>query len=142
MCHTKKWTWVLALGLALGLTTLVKADDEDVKPPKTGNWFTRLFTHDSAPKKKDAVKDEVARPMPPSPIVMRKKAEGELLRRQEVCEKLRQIALETSDKELARKADDLEQRAWDIYVQRTGSPMSNLAPDAPLSAGRLAARRD
>jgi hypothetical protein len=143
MCHTKRWTWGLALAVGLGLSTLAKADDDDVKPAKTGNWFSRMFTRDSAPKKKDAAaKDDVARPMSPSPVVIRKKAEGELLRRQEVCEKLRQIALETSDKELARKADDLEQRAWDIYVQRTGGPMSNSATEGPTPTSRLTARRD
>ena len=139
MSHGMRWAGVLALGLSLGLTTLAKADDDDAKP-KTGNWFTRLFSHDAAPKKKDPPAKDEAKPLPPSPALLRKKAEWELLRRQEVCEKLRQVALDTNDRELARKADDLEQRAWDIYVQHTGGAGSN--PTPPASLRSLAARGD
>ena len=122
------WRWAMALALGLGLASQAKADDEDAKPPKTGNWFTRLFVKD-APKKKapDAKKEPAA----PSAAAIRQKAEAEWLRRQEVCDKLRAIALENGDKDLARKADALDQRAWDIYLERTGGANMNAAADEP-----------
>src|SRR5437868_994758 len=98
-----RWTWAIALGFALGLAALAQADEDDVKPAKTGNWFTRLFVKDPAAKKKqtDAKKEEAPAP---SPSVLRQQAQWEWIRRQEVCDKLRQIGLESGDKELSRKA--------------------------------------
>lgn len=130
-----KWAWVLALGLGLGLTALARAEDDDEKPAKTGNWFTRLFVREPAAKKKDTKKDET--PAPLSPALVRQKAHWEWLRRLEVCDKLKQIALETGDQDLARKAEALDQRAWDVYVQRTGGPKGNLTPDEQILNSRL-----
>ncbi|OAI47006.1 hypothetical protein AYO44_10395 [Planctomycetaceae bacterium SCGC AG-212-F19] len=44
-----------------------------------------------------------------------------LLRRQKVCFQLMQIALETNDSDLLRKAEQLDERARTIYSQRTAS---------------------
>jgi hypothetical protein len=133
MGHGMRWTCVLALGL--GLAALAKASEDDDKPAKTGNWFTRLFVRDPAAKKKDAAKDEA--PAPLSQAQVRQKAQWEWMRRQEVCDKLRQIALQTGDDDLRRKADALDQRAWDAYVQRTGGAKGNLSPDEQILEGRL-----
>jgi hypothetical protein len=127
-----RWRRAIALGLGLGLATLAKADEDDVKPPApTGNWFTHLFSKDTH-KKKDADGKKSEVPARPSAAMIRQKAQAEWLRRQEVCDKLRAIALESGDKELARKADALDQRAWDLYVQRTGGAKLNAAPPEPL----------
>ncbi len=40
------------------------------------------------------------------------------LRREAVCQKLREIAEETNDPELSKQADLLESRAWAIYEQK------------------------
>lgn len=42
-----------------------------------------------------------------------------LLRRQKVCLKLQEIALKNNDEELMRKAEQLDERAREIYAQRT-----------------------
>jgi hypothetical protein len=133
-----RWTWALALGLGLGLAALAQADEDEAKPAKTGSWFTRLFTRGSADKKKEdsAKKEESAGPAASSPALARQKAYWEWQRRTEVCYKLKQIAIETGDKELDRKADALDQRAWEVYVQRTGAK-GNLAPDEQLLEDRL-----
>jgi hypothetical protein len=128
MRRSMRWQWALALGLGLGLATLAQADEDDVKPPApSGNWFTHLFSKDTA-KKKDADAKKGEAPAKPSVALIRQKAQAEWLRRQEVCDKLRAIALESGDKELARKADALDQRAWDLYLQRTGGANLNGSP--------------
>jgi hypothetical protein len=136
------WAWALALAAGLGMAALARADGDEVKPAETGNWFTRLFTRDGAKKRGTDKKDVRAELAPPSPALARQKAQWEWQRRIEVCEKLRQIAFETGDQELSRKADALDQRAWDVYVQRTGgSPSllvpSNISPDEQILEGRL-----
>lgn len=40
------------------------------------------------------------------------------LRRAEICQKLREIALTSNDEALLRKADQLDQRAFDTYMQK------------------------
>ena len=133
-----RWTWAFALGLGLGLTALAQADEDEAKPPaKTGNWFTRLFVKDAAAKKKDADAKKEETPAAPSAALIRQKAQCEWLRRQEVCDKLRQIALDTGDKDLSRKADALDQRAWDVYVERTGGVKGNVSPDEQSLEGGL-----
>jgi len=42
-----------------------------------------------------------------------------LLRRQKVCLKLQEIALKNNDEELMRKAEQMDERAREIYAQRT-----------------------
>jgi len=142
------WACALALSLGLALAALAQvaqADDDaknndarngDAKPAKSGNWLTRMFTgNDSAKKKDSAKKDEPAL----SPAQVRQQAYWEWQRRLEVCDKLKQIAFETGDRELDRKADDLDQRAWDIYVQRTGGKDAHNHDDRPAGAQRSGA---
>jgi len=117
---------------------LARADDDEIKPAQTGNWFTRLFAKDPAKKKNgDGGKDDKTKPAAPSPAVVRQKAYYEWQRRLEVCDKLKLIALQTGDQELSRKADALDQRIWDVYVQRTGATKGTLSPDEQILEGRL-----
>ena len=132
-----RWTWGVALSLGLGLAAIAQADEDDVKPPaKTGNWLTRLFAKDSAAKKKETDAKREDKPSAPSVALIRQKAQSEWLRRQEVCDKLRQIALETGDQDLSRKADALDHRAWDLYVQQTGGAKGNHVPDEQSLEGQ------
>jgi hypothetical protein len=132
------WTWVAALATGLALTTLARADDDEAKPAKTGNWFTRLFSRDGAGKKKDAAQKEDAPAVATASVALqRQKAYGEWQRRLEVVQRLKQIALETGDAELDRKADALDQRAWEVYLQRTGGTRASVPVEEPSSEGRL-----
>jgi len=57
------------------------------------------------------------------------KEQAKFLRRQQACDKLREIAEEKNDAELQRQAELLEQRAWWIYEQRTAkAKMTILLP--------------
>jgi hypothetical protein len=52
-----------------------------------------------------------------------------LLRRQDVCDRLRTIALENQDQELERMVFELEQRAQNVYNERTAQlGTSGVAP--------------
>jgi hypothetical protein len=88
-------------------------DSKDTKDP------------DESAKGKESGKDEEK---PPKPIVAPIGQEGanlisreqaKFLRRQQACDRLRQIAQETGDLGLEQQAQLLEQRAWFIYEQRT-----------------------
>lgn len=108
---------VLVAGLAGGGTA--RADDEPIAPSK-GNWFTRMFV--SEKKEPDAKTPEPAKEPAPSLREIHAQAEQELLRRHAICTRLREIANETQDGDLLRKADRLEERANQIYGDRVGMP--------------------
>jgi hypothetical protein len=137
MRRGSKWAWALALGLGVGLGALARADEDDAKPAKTGNWFTRLFSKGGAKKKDEGTQKKDEAVAPPSQALARQKAYCEWQRRTEVCYKLKQIAIETGDKDLDRKADALDQRAWEVYVQQTGGAKGNLSPDEQFLEGHL-----
>jgi hypothetical protein len=62
---------------------------------------------------------------------------AQYLRRQAVCIRLKEIALETGDTQLDQQADLLEQRALYVYQQRTAK--AKLALDLPPRADAAAA---
>ncbi|MCS6978194.1 MAG: hypothetical protein NZM31_14470 [Gemmatales bacterium] len=70
--------------------------------------------------------------------------QAKFLRRQEVCDRLREAAVVRGDAELEKQAQLLEQRAWFIYEQRTAQArVPSLLPiDDSLSAARLAAPKE
>ena len=114
-----------ALTLAVGLGFVGMASGQE-----PGNWFTRLMPFggekaDSA-KKLDS-KSEPANMPPTSTDYRALKAKADLERRRDICDKLRGIGIASGDDDLVRKAEMLDQRAWDLYVActnrgRTSSP--------------------
>lgn len=105
-----------ALGLALGLGAAGLALGDDA--PARGNWLTRLFVAGPAAKKDDEPANDEKAPSALPPRLLRAQAKDDLLRRLEVCDRLREIAFQNGDDELRRKADQLDQRAWDAYAQQ------------------------
>jgi len=127
----RRWAvCALELALVVGLAASARAaEPEDETPPvatkSSGNWFTRLFGA-QAPAKQTAEKtakdDDSARSKAAgreTAAAQRAREEAALLRRQSVCLKLRTIAAQTNNEELRRKADQLDEQAWNTYVQRT-----------------------
>jgi hypothetical protein len=120
--------FALTFALFVGLAAVASAAD-DAKPADqgSGNWFTRWFgLGKKAPEKK--AEDKVAKNDRPPPTktellqaaaIQRGREEAALVRRQEVCLKLRTIAVQTRDEDLRRKADQLEEQVWNTYLQRT-----------------------
>jgi hypothetical protein len=111
-------TAALTLTVALGFAGLATAEE-------SGNWFTRLFTptaektepeKKTEPDKKTDAKTEPAKMPVSSASNRRARAEADLNRRREVCLKLIEIANAIGDDDLRRKAEMLDQRAYDLSV--------------------------
>jgi hypothetical protein len=68
----------------------------------------------------------------------RAREEAILMRRLEVCDKLKEIALRTNDGELFRRAEVLDERARTTYAQRT----SYLGGNGGLAADTMALDRN
>jgi hypothetical protein len=141
--------WGLGTALLLAGGTAVPAasddgDDSAAKPAATSSWFGHLFGSPSPPKKpdKDKDKDKDKEKLPPKTVptphaparneaaLIRAREEEALLRRLEVCDKLKQIAERTGDEELGKMAEQLDGRARDLYFQRIAHlPASRATPD-------------
>lgn len=126
--------WMTALLATILLVPLTLAAE-----PGSGSWLTRWWPFaKSAPKKPPqpqapAGKIEKETPAAELPTVVRARETAECLRRVAVCDRLRAIALQANDNELLRKADQLENRAWEVYRQRTAHlPAGDVAADQRL----------
>jgi hypothetical protein len=125
----------LTLTLALGFAGLASAEE-------SGNWFTRLFTatpEKTEPANKIDVKTDPTKIPVSSSNNRIKQAKADLERRQEVCLKLREIAIANGDDDLQRKAEMLDQRAYDLYVAAKNQARTldlPAADPAPKKGGR------
>jgi hypothetical protein len=99
---------------------------------QTSGWWKSWFGSKDDPKPAD-------RP-PPGPTVADKHAELERLmraywRRQEVCDRLRDIALQANDDKLYEEAGRLEEMAWRLHQTKSGKllgmPVTAAADDPP-----------
>jgi hypothetical protein len=89
-----------------------------------------------------------AKPAPPntvdSAIAEQQRQMNAVLRRMEVCDRLRMAALQTGNEQLMRQADELEARAREIYNRQTAHlPISNLIrePSRKTAEKQLAAQQ-
>ena len=121
-----------AVALVLGLTVSVHAADDDTPPPPAKNKF--LGGRFGRPK------DDKATPTPPKDAagIVRSPASDALeadrvkefqdyMRRLEVCDRLKEIAERTNNKDLDRQAQMLTERAFQVYMQRSGAPPAESA---------------
>ena len=136
---------LLALGLSAGSAAPPPADDDDDGAPVVGpnpaarprdGWnplITRTFGLDKKPAPKPEKKADAPAPRPSAQLesaaAIRRLEEAKLHRRQEVCLRLREIARETNDNDLERLAEELDQRAFDVFMQRTAY-LPRSGPDA------------
>jgi hypothetical protein len=66
-----------------------------------------------------------------SPARLREREKQTWLRRNDVVIRLREIATQTGDEELMRKADELQARVFDVYKQRVSQIPGEIAADGP-----------
>jgi hypothetical protein len=138
-------TGKLAAALLLGLSASVawaqeKQTPEDVAAAAAKGNGWGLW---GAKKKAD---DKKAAPLPPPGPSRTERAALEQMRqmkaffrRQEVCTRLEEIALENNDPELERQAQLLGDMNWQVYKQHTaGLPLGPVADDEAVLGGRLA----
>ena len=143
---------VLGLGAALllgwGTAALAEPDDGNEAPRPASQdtganvWGGHLLsgkrpaparTPPKPAKDKTPPRSETA--IKPAPAVsdaatVRAREEAAYLRRMDVCLKLKEIAERTNDAELGRLADQLDERAKDVYFRRISAlPASRAEPD-------------
>ena len=131
--RSKTAALTLALGFALGTVGLVSADE-------SGNWLTRMFVPGqakTAAKKAEekALTEETKKAA--STASRLEKARADLERRQAVCLKGREIALATGDEQLLRQAEQLDARAWDLFVATKNRLVDSQRPLGEISAKDL-----
>jgi hypothetical protein len=126
MRHRSVGTWALALALSVGTANHAHGQ---LPAASQGGIFTRYFKRPASAAR--AEKEDHSIPEV-SAAARLAQAQADWMRRQEVCLKLRNIAVEAADDDLWRKADQLEQRAWDAFVQQTSSGGTAAADEARL----------
>ncbi len=115
--------------IGLGIAGLVSAEE-------SSSWWPRWLTSATAKSdKKDSAKSSDMPPMV-SPARRARQAKADLERRQEVCLKLRELALANGDDETLRKIEHLEQRAYDLYMAATNFRSAPLAEASTKKGGR------
>jgi hypothetical protein len=151
------WTMPAILLVTLGSAVAVAAtpgrrvSDTAPSPATESRWSwmnpVRWFSSKDKEKagvangKKDAKKEVApvsqATPLPPAvdeARVRRAREDADLMRRLEVCDRLREIALRSEDHDLLRRVDVLSERAFAVYKQKTGTHTlaATTAPDDEL----------
>jgi hypothetical protein len=113
---------IVGLGVAAAMADDSEGDGKSA-PAKSGwwsSWFAEKPKTKPKAEKKPPVEDRPAPPsMPESPAAQQQREMNAVLRRMEVCDRLRTIALETGNDELMRQAEALEARAQELYRQHT-----------------------
>ncbi|MBM3992918.1 MAG: hypothetical protein FJ303_02000 [Planctomycetes bacterium] len=122
-----RFTWAaLTIALSLGIVGLASAQE-------SGNWFTRWFTptleRKSEKPAKEEVKPDTAKLQETINATKATQATNDWLRRQEICNRLMEIANATGDEDLRRKAQVLDGRAYDIYLA-TKNQIRTVVPSA------------
>ncbi len=135
---------LICLGLVIGTARAGSDDDEPASKPRYGKGpglMDRLLQAGEKPAekkpapKKDKEKAEKpsekpAAPAPDSPVAIRAREQAAWERRMQICMRLMDLANQTNDEELYRRAEELEQRAWEVYRQRTAHlPVSAVTGD-------------
>jgi hypothetical protein len=123
---------IAALTLAAGLGFVSLAAGQE-----GGTFLERVFSSPAAEKIEPAKKIEIkTEPVKPTLSINLRalKAKADLDRRQEVCMRLREIGLTTNDDDLIRKADMLDQRAWDLFVASASQARSSARPAVEAEA--------
>ena len=131
--------WGLGVALLIGWGTAAGAADNpsdggNAKPAARdnggGGWFSRWFgTKNSVPAKppEDKSREKDAETLKASAklatgvdesATVRAREEAALLRRMAVCLKIKQIAEQNDDDRLYKVAEELDHRAFNIYLQR------------------------
>jgi hypothetical protein len=127
---------MVGAALLLGAGAATAATPADGGPDRdgtadNGNWLSRWFQpKPKPPEKKPKVKtDKEERGQPASvakasrPLddaaTQRAREEAKYFRRSEVCGKLKDIADQTNDAALRQQAEQMEERAWTVYLEHT-----------------------
>src|SRR5260370_16767066 len=138
------WGWAASfvVGLGVAVTRAEEDDNADSRSKSSGwtptwqwkplgNWFgsqevKKAVEKQVLPKPEPTAAKKPTAPVRPASLVdeaaaKRGQEEAALLRRLQACDKLREIAIQTKDDALLRRAEELEDRAHATYAHRTAS---------------------
>ncbi len=126
--------------------------DSDAKAPTKG-IFSSWFGDKSKPPAKTESKPVEVKPdmMPNAPDLTageQKRQMEAFMRRMAVCDRLRQVALQSDNEALMRQADELEMRAQEIYRQkiadlpRVAAPLTTLAAEGEQKTTHRSLKQD
>ena len=124
----KLGVWGLAASLAVGLASQeVRADDgEKEKPSSSWSIWPWKWGKGDAPAEKKADADAAAKKAAEDGkareerlLQQEYRAREDYLRRQAVCDRLKELATQLQDARLERKAEELFERAWEVYRKRS-----------------------
>jgi hypothetical protein len=124
----------LVMGLGMSVAS-AQEPDGDLKPTNAkGGWWVGekpRYKGGADKKAKTPVEDKPALPSPAEVAALEQERQmNAVLRRVEVCLRLRQVALDTGNDELQRQAEELEMRAWEVYRKQTAHlPIPVQAPE-------------
>lgn len=123
---------VLVLGAAG-----VRAEQPTKKTEKNSWWnpvgWWQTKEKEPKPKAKPTQKKEDAAKKKDQKARARLRYQNAYLRREQVCDRLREIAQQTGNPQLARQAEELRQMAWELYLAQTKTPTASLPAPAPAS---------
>jgi hypothetical protein len=117
----------------------------DPSPPAdtqaTTPWYNRIFGS-SKPKAEPKPPPVVEKPITRQDVVRSLEQEQKVYYdRDSFCIRLRQIAVETGDEELLRKAEELDRLAFEVYQKRT-SKLPKIMDDVRASEAALEEKRN
>jgi hypothetical protein len=138
----KRSAWRLGAALLFGLGSVIAGptdaragNETGSASTKSGDWFgrsARPADNEPSTRRERVDPDKPSSSQPPTVIQeaasLRSREEAKYLRRLQVCDRLRDIADQTNDTTLARRADELMARAEELYRKRT----ANLPSAQPL----------
>jgi hypothetical protein len=129
-----------ALVLGLAVSVAVAQDRDNGSKPAAAGWWSGWFGGQDKPEARKAGAD---RPSPGPSVVERAEAvrQRELknyLRRIDVCDRLAQIAEDANDQQMVSQVEELKERVWAVYQQRSG----RLAPGATPETEDAPAQRE
>jgi hypothetical protein len=100
----------------LGLSVSARADDDSTAPARNKFLGGRF-----GQSKSDAIgAPRTTTPIAEMPTFDKQREDEDYFRRLKVCDRLRDIARTTNNDALERQAHMLEQRAYQVYMQRCG----------------------
>ena len=129
----------------LGLCVAARAADDGTAAANDSHWWDKLVPvafrksePPPAPGSKPRFGQETAPAAPPTPAapvakaIPRESDDEALFRRLAVCDRLKQVAIDTDNPDLERQVTLLEQRVYQVYNLHKTAPARDTANEAAL----------
>lgn len=139
MRRVEVWSMTAVLAVGLGAVAVRAADDhaESTKSSECGrSWWNPFASGSRSQEKKPAATKPSGKTAEPAITkrpasaaktttavdeakAERAQEEKTLFRRLQACDRLKEIAMQTKDEDLLRRAEEMDERTWTLYAQHT-----------------------